>query len=83
MDKIEVLCGLTLTKEEVTACNELINKMRAERRRQAQIEITKYHLEEDIAVAIKNIGLDDTKRILRELNRRLRDFPKDDDTPFD
>ena len=83
MDKIEVLCGLTLTKEEITACKELIDKMRAERRRQAQIEITKYHLEEDIAVAIKNIGLADTKRILRDLNRRLRSFSEDDDTPFD
>ena len=79
---LETLCGYTLTSEEVDACKEVIEKMRAERLHQAKIEMTKYHFEEDIAVAIKNIGLDETKRILRELNRKLRDFSEDDDTPF-
>ena len=79
---LETLCGYTLTSEEVDACKKVIEKMRAESLHQAKIKMTKYHFEEDIAVAIKNIGLDETKRILRELNRKLRDFSEDNDTPF-
>ena len=83
MKDFEVLKGYTLTREEADACEELIKKMRAERSHQVLIESVKNRLGKDIAAAINMIGLDDAKRVLRELNRELRSFSEDDDTPFD
>ena len=82
MKDFEVLRGYTLTKAEADACEELIEKMRRERFHQAQIETVKGFLSEDIATAINMIGPDDTKRVLRELNRELRNCSADVEDPF-
>lgn len=66
------LDGYTLTKEEKEACLELISKMRAEREKKRAIESAREYLREVVISTIDAIGLEETKRIIREINRNLR-----------
>ena len=66
------LDGYTLTKEEKEACLELISKMRTERAKKRAIESAREYLREVVISTIDAIGLEETKRIIREINRNLR-----------
>jgi len=61
-----------ISQEEYLSCMELIEKMRAERRRQEKIEEMKKVISEVVSTSINVIGSDETKRIIREINRELR-----------
>lgn len=61
-----------LTKEEVRACWDLITKMREEKRKEEAIQKNKEHLEDVVTATIDAIGLEETKRIVRDINRNLR-----------
>ena len=62
------------TKEEILAVNDLLLKMREERQRQEQIQKCKNTISLHIADSVSTIGLEETKRIIRELNRELREL---------
>ena len=61
-----------ISQEEYLSCMELIEKMRIERRRQEKIEEMKKVISEVVSASINAIGLDETKKIIREINRELR-----------
>lgn len=61
-----------LTKEEARACWDLITKMREEKRKEEAIRQNKEHLEDVVTATIDAIGLEETKRIIRDINRNLR-----------
>ena len=64
--------GYLLTKEETKAVEELLIKMREERRREEAIQQNTEHLENVVMATIDAIGLEETKRIIRNINRSLR-----------
>ena len=64
--------GYTLTKEEEVALDETLQKMREERRKQEAIEKSREALRTAVISTIDAIGLDETKRIIREISRNLR-----------
>lgn len=64
--------GYTLTKEEETVLDETLQKMREERRKQRAIEESREALRTAVISTIDAIGLDETKRIIREISRNLR-----------
>ena len=62
------------TEDEIRAVNDLLLKMREEKQRQERIEKCKMKISFEIADSIAEIGLEETKRLVRELNRELRTF---------
>ena len=60
------------TAEEVKAANEAILKIREERQRQEAIQKCKMAISFEVSNAISGIGLEEVKRIIRELNHELR-----------
>ncbi len=67
--------GYLLTEEETEACLAIIKKMREEKEkkiREEAIQRCKHAISSQIADSISKIGLEETKRIIRELNRELR-----------
>lgn len=62
------------TKEEIVAVNALLLKMREERQKQELIQKHKNAISFKIADSVSSIGLEETKRIVRELNKELREF---------
>ncbi len=64
--------GYLLTEEETKAVTELLTKMREERRREEAIRQNTEHLENIVMATIDAIGLEETKRIIRNINRSLR-----------
>lgn len=69
---MEVIKGYTLTKEETEACLELVQKMRAEREHERMVALHHQQIEDLVIATIDVIGLDETKRIIRSINRSLR-----------
>lgn len=63
---------LPQTDEEIKAVEELLTKMREERRREEAIRQNTEHLENIVMATIEAIGLEETKRIIRNINRSLR-----------
>ena len=63
-----------LTEEEAKACLEIVLKMREEKAREEAIQRCKHAISSQIADSISIIGLDETKKIIRELNREIRAF---------
>lgn len=63
---------LPQTDEEIKAVEELLTKMREERRREEAIQQNTEHLENIVMATIEAIGLEETKRIIRNINRSLR-----------
>lgn len=78
---MEVLGGYMLTAKETEACFELIKKMREEKRRIEAIAQNKEYLENVVMSTIDAIGLEETKRIIRDINRNLRRCS--DEQPFE
>ena len=63
---------LPQTDEEIKAVEELLTKMREERRKEEAIRQSTEHLENIVMATIDAIGLEETKRIIRNINRSLR-----------
>lgn len=62
-----------LTEEEAQAVKELLAKMRAERAMEEARLAYMNKIQKDVSLAIDNIGLEDTKRIVRAIMRKLRE----------
>lgn len=65
---------INVTVEEYLAMSDLVKKMRAEQERKETIEKCKMSISFAISAAISEIGLEETKRIFRELNREIREM---------
>lgn len=63
-----------LTEEEAQAVKELLAKMRAERAREEARLAYMNKIQKDVSLAIENIGLEDTKRIVRAVIKNLREL---------
>lgn len=68
---MDTLQGYLLTEEESRACLELLKKMREEKRKIEEIQTCKNYLERAVANVIETIGLEETKRIIRNINHNL------------
>ncbi len=64
--------GYSLTNDEAEAMLLLLEDIRARKERERQIQKAKMAISFEISNAISEIGLEETKRIVRELNRELR-----------
>lgn len=64
--------GYSLTKDEVEDMLLLLKDIRAKKEKERQILKAKMAIFSEISNAISEIGLEETKRIVRELNRELR-----------
>jgi uncharacterized membrane protein len=64
--------GYTLTDDECEALHGCLMKIREKKRQERQRQACKDAISILIEDAINTIGLDETKRIVRELNRELR-----------
>lgn len=64
--------GYSLTKDEVEAMLLLLEDIRARKEKERQILKAKMAIYSEISNAVSEIGLEETKRIVRELNRELR-----------
>lgn len=69
-----------VTAEEYIAMRDLVAKMREEKARQQAIEKAKMAISFEVSHAISEIGLEETKRLVREIGRDLRHI--EDNTPF-
>lgn len=69
---METIKGYTLTKEETEACLELVRKMRIEREYERMIAFHHQQIEDLVTATIDAIGLEETKRIIRSINKSLR-----------
>ena len=65
--------GFHLTTNEQEALLDCLIKIRKEKRQEELRQKCKDTISFQINEAIKTIGLDETKRIVRELNRELRE----------
>lgn len=70
--KKEIIDFKNLSTEEIFACVDVITKIREERKKK-QYEKVKADLQEMVKSTIDTIGLEETKRIVREINRDLRE----------
>lgn len=64
--------GYTLTKEEEAVLDETLKKMREERRKAEAIQKNEEWFHSAVVATIDAIGLEETKRIIRNINRDLR-----------
>lgn len=64
--------GYTLTTDECEALHECLMEIREKKRQERLREHCKAAISFQIEEAVNTIGLDETKRIVRELNRELR-----------
>ena len=64
--------GYLLTKEETKAVEELLTKMREERRKKEDIQRYTGRFKNVTMDSIDAIGLEETKRIIRSINKSLR-----------
>lgn len=60
--------------EEIQAVKKLIEEMRAEEKRKGKIRFHKNCINSCISASISELGLEETKKIVRELNRELREL---------
>ena len=66
--------GYTLTDDECEALHERLMEIREKKRQERQRQACKNAISILIEDAINTVGLDETKRIVRELNRELRGY---------
>lgn len=62
------------TEEEIQAVNGLLEKMRKEKAHEEKVQFYKKSIRYEIARAMGELGLEEVKRIVRALNRELREF---------
>ena len=65
--------GYTLTTDECEALHECLMEIKEKKRQERLRQSCKHAISFQIDAAINAIGLDETKRIVRELNRELRE----------
>ena len=65
---------INITADEFRAVSELIYKMREDQMRKETITKCKMAISFEISNSINEIGLEETKRVVRELNRELREL---------
>ena len=65
--------GYTLTTDECEALHECLMEIREKKRQERLHQECKAAITLQVHKAINTIGLDETKRIVRELNRELRE----------
>lgn len=65
---------LILTEEEATAVEELLKEMRAQKHKEKMIAMHTNIIRHDIGQALTELGLAETKRIIRELTRNLNNI---------
>ena len=65
----------TLSEDEFAACLEVVEKMRTEKKRVADIEEAKTKIYKEINESLDKIGIKEKKKIIRQINRELRDMP--------
>lgn len=63
---------IELDEKEWREVNDLIKELRAKKEREKQIQNCKNSISGAIADSISRIGIEETKRIVRDLNRELR-----------
>lgn len=73
MNEVIEFCGYTLTDDEAEACMALLRDIWKRKRQEKLIQKAKTSISFEISNAISEIGLEETKRIVRELNRELRE----------
>lgn len=61
-----------VTPEEFVAMSDLVTKMRKEKAKEQAIKEAKMAISFEVSHAISEIGLEETKRIVREIARDLR-----------
>jgi hypothetical protein len=61
-----------LTTEEFEMLNEMLINKRKEDKRRELVDFHRDYLEQVVISTIDTIGLEDTKVIIRDINRRLR-----------
>lgn len=71
--------GYLLTTDEADALNAHLKIIREEKERIKKIQKCKTEISFQISDAIGEIGLAETKRIVRELARELRSFKEEDE----
>ena len=74
MEKIKQFEGYILTNDEVEQLTALLLTIRKEKEKQRLIQKAKTAISFEISDAISTIGLEETKKIMRELTRELRDL---------
>jgi hypothetical protein len=67
-----VFHGYTLTKEEEAVLDETLRKMREERRKAEEIKKNTERIWGVVTLAVDTIGLKETERIVRDIDRDLR-----------
>lgn len=70
-----------VTDEEYIAMRDLVTKMRKEKAKQQAIEEQEQQIGEAISVALSIIGLEETKRIVRQVAKDLRSKTNKTDDP--
>ena len=73
MNEVIEFCGYTLTDDEAEACMALLQDIWKRKRQEKLIQKAKTSISFEVSNAISEIGLEETKRIVRELNRELRE----------
>ena len=71
--------GYSLTTDEADALNAYLKIIREENERTRKIQKCKTEISFQISNAIEEIGLAETKRVVRELARGLRSFKEEDE----
>lgn len=66
-------CTFILTEDEKRACIELIQKMEAEEERKQKLQKAKNEISFTIAASIPEIGLEETRKIVNDLYRELKE----------
>lgn len=65
----------TLSEDEIAACLEVVEKIRAEKRAAAEIEEAKTKIYREVNESLDRVGIEETKKIIRQINRELRNMP--------
>lgn len=66
--------GYILTDDEAEACMALLRDIWEKKRKEKMIQTVKTSISFEVSDAISKIGLEETKRIVREINRELREL---------
>lgn len=66
--------GYLLTKDEVEACRILLKDIRAKKELAKRIQTSKALINAEISTAIWNIGLEETKKLVKEISKELEDL---------
>jgi hypothetical protein len=64
--------GYILTDDEAEACMALLRDIWEKKKQEKIIQTVKTSISFEVSDAISKIGLEETKRIVREINRELR-----------